>query len=150
MLVSSPWHCKMCSRFTSKRGGVPKSCVSKFRGARNCASKLRVTILLRDPLTIPGSRDLSRPLIGRSHLLARHSCTRWKPRRENTCTRLTLGLGSLTLGETEVEIGADTRPGQLHGNILDQSVTILPRPDVSNFIVRTFSFFHGFWKFNTN
>ena len=57
-----------------------------------------------------GSRDLSRPLIGRSHLLARHSCTRWKPRRENTCTRLTLGLGSLTLGETEVEIGADTRP----------------------------------------
>ena len=34
---------------------MPKSCVSKFRGAQNCASKLRVTILLRDPLTIPVS-----------------------------------------------------------------------------------------------
>ena len=34
---------------------MPKSCVSKFRGAQNCASKLQVTILLRDPLTIPAA-----------------------------------------------------------------------------------------------
>ena len=53
MLVSSPWHCKMCSRFASKRGGCPKAVLVSSGGAQNCASKLRVTILLRDPLTIP-------------------------------------------------------------------------------------------------
>ena len=55
MLVSSPWHCKMCSRFASKRGGCPKAVLVSSGGAQNCASKLRVTILLRDPLTIPAS-----------------------------------------------------------------------------------------------
>ena len=35
-------------------GGWLKSCVSKFWVAQNCARKFRVTILLRDPLTIPG------------------------------------------------------------------------------------------------
>ena len=34
-------------------GGWLKSCVSKFWVAQNCARKFRVTILLRDPLTIP-------------------------------------------------------------------------------------------------
>ena len=34
--------------------GWLKSCVSKFWVAQNCARKFRVTILLRDPLTIPG------------------------------------------------------------------------------------------------
>ena len=56
MLVSSPWHCKMCSRFASKRGGCPKAVLVSSGGAQNCASKLRVTILLRDPLTIPAKR----------------------------------------------------------------------------------------------
>ena len=53
MLVSSPWHCKMCSRFASKRGGCPKAVLVSSGVAQNCASKLRETILLRDPLTIP-------------------------------------------------------------------------------------------------
>ena len=35
-------------------GGWLKSCVSKFWVAQNCARKFRVTILSRDPLTIPG------------------------------------------------------------------------------------------------
>ena len=34
-------------------GGWLKSCVSKFWVAQNCARKFRVTILSRDPLTIP-------------------------------------------------------------------------------------------------
>ena len=62
MLVSSPWHCKMCSRFASKRGGGdPKAVLLSSGGAQNCASKLRVTILLRDPLTIPAdNRQIDR------------------------------------------------------------------------------------------
>ena len=41
------------ARFASKRGGCPKAVLVSSGGAQNCASKLRVTILLRDPLTIP-------------------------------------------------------------------------------------------------
>ena len=41
-------------------GGWLKSCVSKFWVAQNCARKFRVTILLRDPLTIPAITGILR------------------------------------------------------------------------------------------
>ena len=37
----------------SKWGGGPKAVLVSSGGAQNCASKLQVTILLRDPFTIP-------------------------------------------------------------------------------------------------
>ena len=49
LLVSSRW----LTSYASKWGGWLKSCVSKFWVAQNCARKFQVTILLRDPLTIP-------------------------------------------------------------------------------------------------
>ena len=41
------------ARFTSKRGGGSKAVLASSGVAQNCARKFRVTILLRDPLTIP-------------------------------------------------------------------------------------------------
>ena len=54
-------------------GGWLKSCVSKFWVAQNCARKFRVTILLRDPLTIPepGARFVS------FHLFWEGACGLW-------------------------------------------------------------------------
>ena len=67
LLVSSRWLTSYASKSgggprncASKRGGCPKAVLVSSGGAQNCASKLRVTILLRDPLTIPASRGLLR------------------------------------------------------------------------------------------
>ena len=40
-------------------GGCPKAVLVSSGVAQNCASKLRVTILLRDPLTIPATESPS-------------------------------------------------------------------------------------------
>ena len=49
LLVSSKW----LTSYASKRGGGSKAVLVSSGRAQNCASKLRVTTLLRDPFTIP-------------------------------------------------------------------------------------------------